>query len=175
MKTNLLMLFIATFTIFSCSSNTENSSEEEVIEVVEEVVEETHQEIQVLEPVKWEYTTEKVSENEYTITFNAAIDPHWYVYSTNIEGMGPIPTTFYYDDSTAITAFSEVSENGEVTKDGYDEMFDLNIKKFAKAATFSQTITTSGPATITGYLEFMTCDSVQCLFPDPIEFEVEVK
>lgn len=172
MKINLLLLFIATFTLFSCNSNT-NSTEEVETEVVAEIEEEPQ--IQILEPVVWEYTTEKTAENEYKITFNAQIDEHWYVYSSNIEGMGPIPTSFFYDDSAAISKFSEIEENGEVTKDGYDEMFDLDIKKFGKAASFSQTITTSGPATISGYLEFMTCDSIQCLFPDPIEFSFEVK
>ena len=165
------MLFIATFTLFSCSNTEPAVAEEEII--TEAPL--TENEIQILEPVTWEYSTEKVAENEYKITFNANIDAHWYVYSSTIEGMGPIPTTFIYDDSTAITNFSEVTESGEVTKDGYDEMFDLDIKKFGKAATFSQTVSTSGPTTLTGYLEFMTCDSIQCLFPDPIEFSIEVK
>lgn len=169
MKTNLLLLFIATFTLFSCNS-TEKPVEEEFI--VEEI--QLDKEIQILEPVKWNYSTEKVAENEFKITFKAQIDEHWYVYSSNIEGMGPIPTSIIYNDSTAIGKFSEITESGEVTKDGFDEMFEMDIKKYAKAASFSQTIKTTGPATITGYLEYMTCDSIQCLFPDPIEFSFEV-
>lgn len=168
MKANLLFLFIATFTLFSCNSNEQVVQEEMVIEEIE-----TTNEVQILEPVSWEYTTEKIADNEFKITFNAQIDEHWYVYSSNIEGMGPIPTSINYEDSSVVATFGEIEENGAETKDGYDEMFDLNIKKFAKSATFSQTIKTTGPATITGYLEYMTCDSIQCLFPDPIEFSFE--
>lgn len=163
-----LALFSA-FMLFSCQS-TDSPTEEEVVEV-EEVIEEP--EIQILEPVKWEYATEKLGDNQYKIIFNASVEDHWYVYSSDIPEDGPIPTTIYYDENKAIGELSEVEESGEVTKDGYDEMFDMDIKKFGHAATFSQVITTTAPTTITGYLEFMTCDSIQCLFPDPIEFTID--
>ena len=79
----------------------------------------------------------------------------------------------YFDENEALGELGEIEESGEVTKDGYDEMFDMDIKKFGHAATFSQVVNTTATTTITGYLEFMTCDSMQCLFPDPIEFTID--
>ena len=131
--------------------------------------------IQVLEPVKWTYATEKIGDNEYKITFNASIEDAWYVYSSTIADDGPIPTSINFDENEALKSVGAIVESGEVTKDGYDDMFDMNIKKFGHAATFSQTVKTSGPTSLSGYMEFMTCDSVQCLFPDPIEFTIDAK
>ena len=131
--------------------------------------------IQVLEPVKWTYATDKIGDNEYKITFNASIEDAWYVYSSTIADDGPIPTSINFDENEALKSVGAIVESCEVTKDGYDDMFDMNIKKFGHAATFSQTVKTSGPTSLSGYMEFMTCDSVQCLFPDPIEFTIDAK
>lgn len=168
MKKYLLpLLAINTLLLFSCKST-------ETPEVVEELPIEAI-EVQVLEPVKWTYNVENTAENEYKISFTATVEDGWYVYSSNIAEDGPIPTGIYYDASDLIVSLGEIEESGEVTKDGYDEMFDMDIKKFGHAANFSQVITTTGSGEIAGYLEFMTCDSMQCLFPDPIEFVIEVK
>ena len=170
MKSYILTLaLLSAFTFFSCQSS--ETQAEEIAEKLEEVIEEPQ--VQVLEPVKWEYSTEKLADNQYKITFNASVEDGWYVYSSNIPEDGPIPTSIFFDENEALGELGEIEESGEETKDGYDEMFDMDIKKFGHAATFSQVVNTTGPATITGYLEFMTCDSMQCLFPDPIEFTID--
>ena len=169
MKTYLLsLLTLSTILLFSCqSASTENAEVDESTEVLEK-----EPIIQILEPVKWVYTAEQLEENQYKITFNATIEDGWYVYSSSVDEDGPIPTSIYFDENESLGALSDMVESGEETKDGYDEMFDMNIKKFGHAASFSQVFNIKGAATITGYLEFMTCDSMQCLFPDPIEFTV---
>ncbi len=168
MKNFILPLLAVTAMFFySCDNAPKTEEVEEIVEIVEEAP------IQVLEPVKWEYRTEKIADNEYKITFDATIQDEWYVYSNTIAEDGPIPTSLYIDENEFLGELMPMEESGEVTKDGYDEMFDMDIKKFGHAATFSQVIKTTGPTTITGYLEYMTCDDVQCLFPDPIEFTIE--
>ena len=169
MKTYLLsLLTLSTILLFSCqSASTENAEVDESTEVLEK-----EPIIQILEPVKWVYTAEQLEENQYKITFNATIEDGWYVYSSSVDEDGPIPTSIYFDENESLGALSDMVESGEETKDGYDEMFDMNIKKFGHAASFSQVFNIKGAATITGYLEFMTCVSMQCLFPDPIEFTV---
>ena len=50
-----------------------------------------------LEPVKWSFQAERVSETEYDIIFTAKIDKGWSVYSPYLESdQGPIPTTFQF-------------------------------------------------------------------------------
>lgn len=171
MKSNFFtLLFLLALSIYSCS-NAPKQQEEETANVSLENTDE----IQVLEPVKWDYKTEKLADNQYKITFNANIDDHWYVYSNTIQGDGPIPTTINYDENEIVEQMDSVEESGIVEKNGYDELFDMDIKKFGTGATFSQVITVKGTGALTGYLEYMTCDSVQCLFPDPVEFTIEVE
>lgn len=166
------LLSILFLSLMACNNTAQNTEEH----IVDELAENTSlDEIQVLEPVKWEFSSEKLDNNQYKLTFNATIDEHWYVYSNAIEGDGPIPTTINFDENEIVNEVQTVEESGEVEKDGYDELFDMNIKKFGKTATFSQIISVKNSGTLTGYLEYMTCDSIQCLFPDPIEFTVEVE
>lgn len=170
MKTILFTLLTLSSLFFvSCKETTPKD------ETPVELSEDTTAQVQVLEPVKFTYTTEKLADNQYKITFNASVEEGWYVYSSFIEKDGPIPTTIYFDENDALGEIAAVEETGEVIKDGYDEMFDMDIKKFAKSATFSQVVNVTGTTTLTGYLEYMTCDDQQCLFPDPIEFVIEAK
>lgn len=169
-KTFLFLTALVAFQLYSCNhKNHEDEKLAEAIEVVEEP------EIEVLEPVKWTYNTEKVGEHEYKITFNATIDEGWHVYSTTIEGDGPIPTSINFDENAALAETKTIEESGAETKEGYDEMFDMEIKKFGKSATFSQVVKVNAPTTLTGYLEYMTCDNEKCLFPDPVEFTFDVE
>lgn len=170
MKTYLLSL-VALSTVFLVSCDSQSSQNTEEVVVVEEIIEEPT--IQVLDPVQFEYATEKLGENEYKITFDATIQDGWYVYSSTVEEDGPIPTGIFFDENEALGDLATIEESGELTKDGYDEMFDMYIKKFGHTAQFSQVVKTTGATTLTGYLEFMTCDSMQCLFPDPIEFTID--
>jgi len=53
-----------------------------------------------IEPVKWNIETEKISETEYNLIYNAEIDDHWHLYSQHLPEDGAIPTEFYYNEST---------------------------------------------------------------------------
>ena len=48
---------------------------------------------QVLEPVKWSFSSEKTADNEAVLTFRAEIEKHWHLYSQDIP-MAPPATTF---------------------------------------------------------------------------------
>lgn len=166
-KFALPLLSLCALFLFSCKTETPT-------EVVEEVIEEAV-EIQVLEPVQWSYTVEELGDMKYKLIFDATIDDGWYLYSSTIAEDGPIPTSVNFDESESLGEIGALEESGVETKDGYDEMFDMDIKKFGHGATFTQVVSAKAAGTITGYLEYMTCDSVQCLFPDPIEFVIDVK
>ncbi|MDG2499376.1 MAG: thiol:disulfide interchange protein, partial [Flavobacteriaceae bacterium] len=51
---------------------------------------------QILNPVKWEFGSEKISETEYKLIFVAKIDYHWALYSQFVEEGGPLPTVFSF-------------------------------------------------------------------------------
>ena len=53
---------------------------------------------QILDPVKWTTSVEKISDTEYKLIAKASIESGWHLYSQNVPEDGPIPTTFTYDD-----------------------------------------------------------------------------
>lgn len=128
---------------------------------------------QILEPVKWTFEKENLGNNEYNIVFKANIDDHWSIYSQFIDEGGPIPTSFNYEKKNGVEVIGKVVESAKKTKEGFDKMFEMNVKKFQYSATFKQKVKVTGNASIKGYLEFMTCDDEQCLPPQTIDFNFD--
>jgi thiol:disulfide interchange protein DsbD len=127
---------------------------------------------QILEPVKWSFDSEQISDNEYELKFIASIDEHWAIYSQFVEDGGPLPTMFEFENNDAIELIDKVveSEDNKVTK--HDPVFDMVVSKFYDKAVFTQKIKLKGDnATIKGQLSFMTCDDSRCLPPTDESFE----
>jgi len=126
---------------------------------------------QILEPVKWSFATEKISDNEFELVFTAKIDEGWNIYSQFINGDGPVATSFSFDKNKDVKFKGKVSETGDKIKEGMDEVFGIEIKKFGKRAIFKQKVKVDDlNTTVTGVLEFMTCDDEKCLPPTQVDF-----
>ncbi|MEM0993141.1 MAG: protein-disulfide reductase DsbD domain-containing protein [Bacteroidota bacterium] len=121
--------------------------------------------------VNWSYEAKQVSSNEYQVTFTANVQDGWYIYSQFLGDDGPVPTTFEFE---GVEPVGKASEKG-YKKEGYDEIFGMNLIKFGKTVTFSQKVKVSGGRkTISGYLTYMTCNDEQCLPPTDVEFEIVI-
>ncbi len=124
---------------------------------------------QILEPVKWTTSVEKISDTEYILISKATIEKRWHLYSQNVPDGGPIPTTFIYDDANGTLIFSGDTEEEEgITID--DPVFEMKIKLFDKTTSFKQKVILSqGIDTVKGTVEFMVCDDTRCLPPTEVE------
>jgi thiol:disulfide interchange protein DsbD len=124
--------------------------------------------------VQWEFSQKKTAVNEYELHFKAKVQPGWYVYSQYLESDdGPIRTEIVYEQASDTEKLGKSSEKGEMI-DGYDDMFDMNIKKFKKELHIIQKIRTE-LKTISGYVTFMTCNDESCLPPSDVPFRLELK
>jgi thiol:disulfide interchange protein DsbD len=124
---------------------------------------------QILEPVKWEFETKKITETEFELLFIANIDDGWSLYSQFIDDGGPIPTTFTFEKNDNYELIDKVVESDEnkVTKN--DPIFEMIVSTFDTEARFSQRIKFIGnEAIIEGDILFMTCDDEKCINP-PLE------
>ena len=65
---------------------------------------------QILDPVKWSTSIEKVSELEYDLIMQATIEAKWHLYSQNIPEDGPIPTTFIFEKTDDFELVGNISE-----------------------------------------------------------------
>ena len=127
---------------------------------------------QILEPVHWGFQPKQVSSDEFDLIFTAKIDDGWTIYSQFLEGEdGPVPTAFYFEAKEKhYTKVGKVEESPENRKTIHDNVFDMEVTKFYKKATFTQRVKVTEGKPITGFLEFMTCDNSRCLPPAEIDF-----
>lgn len=130
-----------------------------------------------LQPVKW--SAELAEEDGlYLLTFNAEIEKGWYVYSQFIGDVGPVPTTFYFNDTLGqnYILVGVASEEGKKVSDGMDPIWEAPIKKFGLSATFVQKVkAVKADSLVKAEVEFMTCNDEMCLPPDVVEFTFSLK
>jgi thiol:disulfide interchange protein len=129
---------------------------------------------QIKNPVRWSTSWTKIGAQEFELVFTATIDPGWYVYSQFLEENGPIPTSFHFNAGAHFQLLGKAREEGR-RKEGYDEIFGMNVVKFSGTVNFRQRVKLLNPAVpIAGYLEYMTCDNEQCLPPTEEEFNFDL-
>ncbi len=125
--------------------------------------------------VTWEIETKKDKKNEYSLNFNATVKEGWYVYSQYLESDdGPVRTEIVLEENSAITTEGKAAEEGNKIE-GFDKLFEMNITKFKKHLKITQKVKTTGPATLKGYITFMTCNDEMCLPPSDYPFEIQLK
>ena len=123
---------------------------------------------QILNPVKWEFGAEKISDTEYNLVFVAKIDAYWALYSQFVEEGGPLPTIFSFESGPNFDLIENVteSESNKVTQ--HDPVFDMVVSKYYDKAIFKQRISVKATEfNINGNIDFMTCDDTKCTYlPD---------
>ncbi|MCD6066021.1 MAG: disulfide bond formation protein DsbD [Bacteroidetes bacterium] len=125
-------------------------------------------------PVKWEYSYERISETEGYIVIKAGIDDKWHIYSQNQSSDGPIATSFMF---TGTGDYEPVGKTQEPTAEKvYSEVFGTDVISFSKLAVFRQRIKRKNQAAfvVSAELEFMACNDNTCLPPKTIKFTVNV-
>jgi len=128
---------------------------------------------QVLDPVKWSFSLNRINETQVEVVADAVIDANWHLYSTKIPDGGPVPT------SLNINASEQFSINGEVQQSPepdpfYDESFQMELGYFSEKARLTQVldVVEGQKVIVAGYVEFMVCDDHRCLPPQSIDFEL---
>ncbi|NJL75917.1 MAG: hypothetical protein HC892_13735 [Saprospiraceae bacterium] len=123
----------------------------------------------------WSYQVKKISATEYDLVFVADMENGWYIYSQFIGDEGPIPTSFQYDLNNNVQLVGKSKEAG-YKKEGFDEIFGMNLIKFGKEVTFTQRIKVStNVKEVVGNLTYMTCNDEQCLPPTEVPFSFILK
>ena len=130
---------------------------------------------QILEPVKWETSVEKISDTEYDLISTATVEGGWHLYSQNVPDDGPIPTTFLYKANADYELTGTTSEEEGHTVD--DPIFQMRIKYFGDKAEFRQRIKVLNQelSIVEGEVEYMACDDEKCLPPDYIDLKFNLK
>ena len=128
---------------------------------------------QILEPVKWQFSSNQLSDTEFELVFTAEIEKDWHLYSQDIP-MAPPATTFTFEESKDFERIGKVTEESKVIEE-FDANFDMVLKYYAYKAVFKQKIKLLAPgAKVAGYLNFMCCDDTKCLPPTDVDFSFKL-
>jgi hypothetical protein len=124
---------------------------------------------QILEPVKWTTSVEKVSDTEAILIATATIDNKWHLYSQLVPEDGPIPTSFSFESNgNYLKKGNTAEETGHTIN---DPIFKMKIKFFENKASFKQRIKlkTKDAFKVNAVVEFMVCDDSRCLPPTELD------
>ncbi|MCC6253190.1 MAG: thioredoxin family protein [Bacteroidia bacterium] len=131
---------------------------------------------QILKPVKWSFSVNRINDCEAELIFKAKIDKGFHVYSQFLgSDDGPVATTFNFEKNSNYQTIGKTTEGKPLEE--FDPNFEMVLKFFANEATFKQKIkiNTLQPFSVKGYLNFMCCDETKCLPPEDIDFEFKLE
>mgnify|MGYP001823124180 CR=1 FL=1 len=130
---------------------------------------------QILDPVKWSTSVNKISDTEYELVATATIEDKWHLYSQTVPEGGPIATSFTFEGNSNYLKKGNTKEEAGHTVD--DPIFGMKIKFFDKITSFKQRVKLRGkvPFNISGSVEFMVCDDTRCLPPTEKELTFSIK
>ena len=116
---------------------------------------------QILDPVKWKTRTEKISDTEYNLVFEAKIEPAWHVYSQFTPENGPLPLEIVFEDQKGnFNAIGKAKESAY--KKQYNDVFEVDEYYFENIFSLKQKvkILNSNVTQIKVILNYQVCKEV---------------
>jgi hypothetical protein len=131
---------------------------------------------QIADPVKWTFSAKKITGNRYEVHLKATIDKGWHIYSQATPDGGPVPTTVRFSKNPVLTLQGGPKELGKLEQH-LEPLFGVEVKQFSDKVAWVQVVQVKGTmkTTLAGTLEFMVCNSQQCLPPSVVKFSVPLK
>ena len=128
-------------------------------------------------PVSWLFSSKKISDKVYEVQMIATIQPGWHLYA-QAQPADAIaqPTTFQFNANPLLAFDGKVKEIGKLEK-YKDETLEVSANQYSNKVVFVQTVKLKGKAktSVTGKLEFQTCDDKKCLPPKTVPFTIALK
>ncbi|CAM4030557.1 cytochrome c biogenesis protein CcdA [Flavobacterium branchiophilum] len=113
---------------------------------------------QIKNPVKWTTKIDKISENEFLLIVNGAIDSGWHLYSQFTPDNGPLPMTLSYKNTKG--NYELIGKTKESTyKKQYNDIFEVDEYYFETKVQLTQKVKIVNPKTteIDLHLEYQVC------------------
>ena len=128
---------------------------------------------QIFEPIKWKIELKSTSATSGEVRLKAKIDEGWHLYGLNIPKDGPKATAIVFDKLSNVKKLGGISAPSKLEK-SYDANFGMELSWYVNEAVFIQKFKFDDPAKvkISGYVEYMACNDMNCLPPqqEPFSF-----
>lgn len=130
--------------------------------------------VDLLEPVTWNFFINEKSNSEIELTFEASLDPDWKIFSQESDpDNGPFPT--YFEFSEGVELLGATLEEGHLVT-MKDPLFDNAITKYYSGkVVFKQIIKASSLHEIKVFISYMACNQEMCLPPGELEIVFNLK
>ncbi|RYY47251.1 MAG: hypothetical protein EOO06_12825 [Chitinophagaceae bacterium] len=130
---------------------------------------------QIENPVKWSYTSKKISDKMYEVSITANLDPKWHIYAQDA-GEGPAPTTISFTKNPLVSTEGKVKEVGSLEKE-YDKNFGSVLKFYSSKVTFVQKVKLRANVStvLKGSINYMVCNDRKCLPPKDVPFSIKLE
>ena len=133
----------------------------------------------VKDPVKWAFSSKKISETEYDLVFKTTIEKGYHIYapSMKVADLGPVPTSFTFTKNPNLEVVGKIKEESPKKRTHKEPVFDnITVVDFEESATFTQRVKVKDAAQkVSGSLEYQACDDKSCLPPTPVKFNFDLK
>ena len=127
-----------------------------------------------LNPITWSFSAKKIADKTYELQMTATIQTNWHLYSqVQPEDAVAMPTTFELNPNPLFTLDGKIKETGKLEK-YTDKVLKVSANQYSNTVTFTQVVKLKGNAktSITGTVEYQTCDDKKCLPPKKVSFKV---
>lgn len=131
---------------------------------------------QIKSPVKWSFTSKKLSDNSYEIHLTATIEKGWHIYSQTTPEGGPVPVTIDFSKNPLLVMETNTKEIGKMEQHN-EPLFGVMVNQYSDKVDFVQVVKLKSKVktVAAGKLEFMACNNRECLPPSTISFSVPLK
>ena len=130
-----------------------------------------------LNPVSWAFTSKKIADKTYEIHLTATMQSGWHLFSqVQPEDAVAIPTGFKINNNPLVTLDGKIKEIGKMEK-FHDAKLEISANQYANKVDFVQMVKLKSnvKTSITGSVEYQTCDDKKCLPPKTVTFSIPVK
>lgn len=126
--------------------------------------------------VQWKFNAKKLSASRYELHLKATITRPYHIYSVNSPAGGGLPTHIIFNKHPLVILHGPVKESANVTSK-FEDVFGVTVQYFDGHAEFIQVVDLKRPVatTVTGSVEWMSCNDTQCLPPKTLHFSIPLK
>lgn len=123
--------------------------------------------------VKWEFSVRQTGKQK-EIVMKAIMDKGWHIYSQNMQGDGPIPTSIEFTFPKGVKPKGKTKEPQPIKH--HDENFGMDVYYFNDHVEFVQPIEGKYKKgdVVKGKVTYMTCNDEMCYPPVDVNFEVKL-
>jgi thiol:disulfide interchange protein len=127
-------------------------------------------------PTHWNYTSKKISGNDYELIITCTLDEHWHIWSLDPGGDGLLfAPAFKFTKNPDYTLVGSVKESGKRIDREFSGT-DGITHSYEKKVTYTQKIKVKKNTVIEGKHDYQVCNESKCLTPEfDVKFKIDIK